>query len=243
VEMDTRPYEIQYAETGRWAVAASAEQKVYQYEHNTKKCSFSHSKAVHVRYNPTPFAKGTMRFAHYGILDSNKQVVLKKFIFSRGPEYDIIEAKEMVRTQSAARYFAQQFNCTKHSSIPTMEVAELMVLCYGNEIWTMEALITGKYEKWNNNAEYIDDSAHGPQALSHFSWHFSAGEMLLVDLQGVQEGHKFIFTDPAFHTIDSVGFGELNMGTKGFDSYFKGHTCSHICNGMGLRPHPCQLKR
>lgn len=45
----------------------------------------------------------------------------------------------------------------------------------------------GGYSKFNSNTGWADNStswARAMQALSHFSYHFSAGELLLCDLQG-----------------------------------------------------------
>jgi hypothetical protein len=67
------------------------------------------------------------------------------------------------------------------------------------------------------------------QAFSHFSYLFSGNQLMLVDVQGVQKGSEYMLTDPAFHTIDGVGYGETNLGEKGMESFLKSHTCSPAC--------------
>jgi hypothetical protein len=46
---------------------------------------------------------------------------------------------------------------------------------------------------------------HTPQAFSHFTYSFTQGTALCVDIQGVAD----LYTDPQIHTLDGQGYGEL----------------------------------
>lgn len=45
---------------------------------------------------------------------------------------------------------------------------------------------------------------HTPQAFSHFTYSFTQGTALCVDIQGVAD----LYTDPQIHTLDGQGYGE-----------------------------------
>ena len=71
-----------------------------------------------------------------------------------------------------------------------------------------------------------------PQAFSHFTFDASAGQQLIVDIQGVGD----LYTDPAVHSADQQGFGSGNMGPDGMLSFFLTHQCTALCQSFGLQP-------
>lgn len=53
-----------------------------------------------------------------------------------------------------------------------------------------------------------------------------------------------IFTDPQIHTLDGRGFGDGNLGLRGFALFFRTHSCNALCKSMGAcmeqhKPGPC----
>lgn len=51
--------------------------------------------------------------------------------------------------------------------------------------YAFESFIAGKYHKWNTNAGWLDSrSRHTPQAFSFFSYRFTNGHYMVVDIQG-----------------------------------------------------------
>ena len=62
------------------------------------------------------------------------------------------------------------------------------------------------------------------QAFSHFSWHHTGGQKLVMDVQGVGD----VYTDPQIITAEGgrYGFGGLDSGTTGLIHF----ACSHVCN-------------
>jgi hypothetical protein len=65
--------------------------------------------------------------------------------------------------------------------------------------------------------------------------------LMVVDLQGIinkteSEETRIVLTDPAIHCVDPTRFGNMNLGTKGMQNFFKRHTCNKFCAGLGLEP-------
>lgn len=54
---------------------------------------------------------------------------------------------------------------------------------------------------------------------------------MVVDVQGVGD----LYTDPQLHSADGEGFGEGNLGIRGFALYFSTHICTPLCRWLGLR--------
>ena len=109
--------------------------------------------------------------------------------------------------------------------------------------------MAGDYKKHNNNTGFVanlnmsnderDAVRSTPQAFSHFTAALTRGEMIVVDVQGVDD----LYTDPQVHSVmlsDSEKFGVGNMNFMGIASFFSTHVCNDVCRHMGLAPfsHP-----
>ena len=68
------------------------------------------------------------------------------------------------------------------------------------------------------------------QAFSHFSFHFSKGKLVIVDIQGI----KNIMTDPAIQSIEQA-FGSTDLGTYGIYKFLKNHQCTKYCKLLNLK--------
>merc|ERR1711968_27131 len=53
-----------------------------------------------------------------------------------------------------------------------------------------------EYRKFNSNTAHIDEQYDTMQALSHYSYHQSDGQRIVLDLQGGYYGDYYILTDP-----------------------------------------------
>lgn len=75
------------------------------------------------------------------------------------------------------------------------------------------------------------------QALSHFSYDYSDGQLLLCDLQGtIRSGGKgAVLTDPVILSC-SHSYGKTDLGPKGISTFFARHTCSSFCDGNWKLP-------
>jgi elongation factor 2 kinase len=110
----------------------------------------------------------------------------------------------------------------------------------GKPLYACESRLKGKWEKWSNNDGWVGpDDQNTPQAFSHFTYWYSQGKMIVVDLQGVcvstPDGNQtYILTDPQIHSHDKVGYGKGNNGQEGFNKFFGTHKCNEICVGLSL---------
>lgn len=95
------------------------------------------------------------------------------------------------------------------------------------------------FEKFNSNSGWVSrDRAMWNlvmQSLSHFSYDHSRRQLVLCDLQGGIYKDGAILTDPVI--VSKTGcFGPTDLGIKGIDSFFAGHTCNQYCRASWLKP-------
>lgn len=101
------------------------------------------------------------------------------------------------------------------------------------EYVAIEPYLHGEYDKYNSNGGYEDTTAAVMNAFSHWTWHVSGHKYLVCDLQGVQNGSKYILTDPCIHSLDGR-FGATDLGVVGMEKFFESHDCSVICEALKL---------
>ncbi|KAM7194152.1 hypothetical protein V8F20_008072 [Naviculisporaceae sp. PSN 640] len=74
------------------------------------------------------------------------------------------------------------------------------------------------------------------QALSHFSYHVTSGQLVLCDLQGGINDEVFVLADPAVVSRVEGVWGVTDMGPKGIRGFFRSHTCNEYCRSHWTRP-------
>jgi len=95
------------------------------------------------------------------------------------------------------------------------------------------AIERGSYVKHNNNAGSLDfDGLHRatPNAFSRFTFHASRGELMVVDIQGVDD----VYTDPQVHSLKGDDFGDGNLGLTGLALFFSTSLYDGLCSQLGL---------
>lgn len=96
------------------------------------------------------------------------------------------------------------------------------------------------YEKFNSNTGW--SSSRDPRtvetlgALSHFSYHVSAGQYLLCDLQGNSNGGDVILSDAVVMSVTAGKFGPSDLGPAGISTFFSQHYCGRHCRREWQRP-------
>lgn len=122
---------------------------------------------------------------------------------------------------------------------------ELEGMCFAKgEAFIIERKINGEFEKFNSNTGWSCGSSCLPDALSHWSWVHTKGEMLLCDLQGHRgrpggpkcngvEVYYYLFTDPVVMT-PTGRFGCADLGREGIETFFQHHKCNSLCESLGL---------
>lgn len=71
------------------------------------------------------------------------------------------------------------------------------------------------------------------QALSHYSYHTSGGQVLLCDLQGgiLPDGSGIVLTDPVILSRDR-SYGVTDLGPEGMSTFFSRHVCNVFCHPL-----------
>lgn len=132
----------------------------------------------------------------------------------------------------------------------------VMRLGRSKRFYNIEPFLPGRYQKFNDNFDYVHPSTrfvqsednsemskrrldhvlatrkHSQlaQAFSHFTYHWSRGKCIVVDIQGVGS----YYTDPQIHTYDGRGFGLGNLGQRGINAFIKHHRCYRDCKHLNL---------
>eukprot|EP00930_Biecheleria_cincta_P074284 TRINITY_DN6148_c0_g3_i1.p1 TRINITY_DN6148_c0_g3~~TRINITY_DN6148_c0_g3_i1.p1 ORF type:complete len:2010 (+),score=360.50 TRINITY_DN6148_c0_g3_i1:98-6127(+) len=103
----------------------------------------------------------------------------------------------------------------------------------------IEPFIEGNFRKYNSNNGWVppEDTSRNKnavrdymQALSHYSWHWSSGDILLCDLQGAFQDNTFVLTCPAIHSTQAGHFGKTDLGIAGQAAFLDTHECSAWCH-------------
>ena len=191
-----------------------------------------------------PFSEGCERYAYF-LYDED---VKMKYVAKLRKEF--IESKNMLEDYSkelesitVCHHIANEFDERIVNIVPKDKTNILLnyIHCYIYEVlspkpkyYYVENYIPGKYIKYNNNAGWIRtniaDQTLVAQAFSHFSYQYTQGYLMIVDLQGVGG----FLTDPQIHCLDEDKFGIGNFGYIGFIKFFLTHKCNKYCKELGL---------
>lgn len=142
-------------------------------------------------------------------------------------------------SQAVASYLAKEFSLRYPESPIEFVQAQLLDLgesSFPFRFMALEPWIPGKYEKKTSNAGQIAKDSDLAQAFSHFTWDRTEGDIMVVDIQGVEN----TLTDPQIHCQDIDRFGRGNLCCKGMDAFFLNHVCNDICHTLKLQAHPHQ---
>lgn len=194
--------------------------------------------------SPNPFAEGMMRYAFY-----MKDVELEENLVGKIPKilddnYNVESMKNDCESLVIFEHLISEFNerivwrC-QSTEQPLLNVVhsyiyEIITPNYPYKYIWVENLLEGDYKKYNNNAGWYDPTKSNynelAQAFSHFSWQFTNGYLIIVDLQGPYGA----FTDPQIHCHDHRKFGGGNFGEFGMIKFFMTHKCNHYCEDLEL---------
>lgn len=196
------------------------------------------------RLAPNPFGEGGQRISYYSLRMPSDKVVLKQFIMT-GKDIDLRKNYMMcMETQTMAAFFASEFN--KISPKDLCKPIEYLAVCVVQFVkdglpiyYNMEDLLPdydSSFIKWSNNSSYVNHASYSNtiDAFSHWSYIKSAKYLMVVDLQGIDKGDKYLLTDPAIHCEDVMRFGATNLSEDGISMYLKRHKCNSVCIKLGL---------
>ncbi|XP_058439983.1 transient receptor potential cation channel subfamily M member 6 isoform X2 [Marmota monax] len=147
-----------------------------------------------------------------------------------------------IQQQRAAQKLIYTFNQVKPQTIPyTPRFLEVfLIYCHSANQWlTIEKYMTGEFRKYNNNnGDEIAPSNTLEElmlAFSHWTYEYTRGELLVLDLQGVGEN----LTDPSVIKPEDkqsrgMVFGPANLGEDAIRSFIAKHRCNSCCRKLKL---------
>jgi len=98
------------------------------------------------------------------------------------------------------------------------------------------------WQRFNSNSGWArkgDSSGWNgiAQALSHFSYHVTGGQLLLCDLQGGSTRQGLVLSDPVIHSRGGQRvFGVTDLGVNGINTFFHRHRCTERCRPEWAQP-------
>lgn len=72
-------------------------------------------------------------------------------------------------------------------------------------------------------------------AFSHWTFDFSGGSYMVLDMQGAEYRDGIIISDPAVISIDQ-SFGMTDQGAAAILGFFSHHKCNHFCSPLWRKP-------
>ncbi|CAB1339166.1 unnamed protein product [Coregonus sp. 'balchen'] len=151
-------------------------------------------------------------------------------------------ALKEIQQQRAAQKLTFAFNQIRPKTIPySPRFLEVFLLyCHSAGQWfAIEECITGEFRKFNNNngdeivpTNLLEETM---LAFSHWTYEYTRGELLVLDLQGVGE----ILTDPSVIKSGEKGsydmiFGPANLGDDAIRNFRAKHHCNSCCRKLKL---------
>uniref|UniRef100_A0A663LR64 non-specific serine/threonine protein kinase n=1 Tax=Athene cunicularia TaxID=194338 RepID=A0A663LR64_ATHCN len=189
-------------------------------------------------------------WSEYDILKSGHLYIIKSFLPEVVNTWSSIYKEDTVlhlclreiQQQRAAQKLTFAFNQMKPKSIPySPRFLEVFLLyCHSAGQWfAVEECMTGEFRKYNNNNgdEIIPTNMleEVMLAFSHWTYEYTRGELLVLDLQGVGEN----LTDPSVikagekRSYDMV-FGPANLGEDAIKNFRAKHHCNSCCRKLKL---------
>ncbi|KAM5172775.1 transient receptor potential cation channel subfamily M member 7-like [Mantella aurantiaca] len=147
-----------------------------------------------------------------------------------------------IQQQRAAQKLLFAFNQMKPKAIPyTPKFLEVFLLyCHTVGQWfTIEECMVGRFRKYNNNTgnETVPSNKLEKTmlAFSHWTYEYTRGEFLVLDLQGVGEN----LTDPSVikageRRLNDMVFGPANLGDDAIKNFCAKHQCNTCCRHLKL---------
>ncbi|XP_051513447.1 transient receptor potential cation channel subfamily M member 7-like isoform X2 [Myxocyprinus asiaticus] len=189
-------------------------------------------------------------WSEYDILKPGHLYIVKSFLPEVVNTWQTIYKEDTVlhlclreiQQQRAAQKLTFAFNQIRPKTIPySPRFLEVFLLyCHSAGQWfAIEECITGEFRKFNNNngdeivpTNLLEETM---LAFSHWTYEYTRGELLVLDLQGVGE----ILTDPSVIKSGEKGsynmiFGPANLGDDAIRNFRTKHHCNSCCRKLRL---------
>ncbi|KAL4631099.1 alpha-protein kinase 1 [Arapaima gigas] len=201
-------------------------------------------------YIGDPLGKQGMQRAAFWVQFLHQDELLGKYV---GKEY--LSAKELhyhfsdVERQMTAQHYVTEFNKRLYEKRMAMQIffipSEVLLILEDNVIvgcMTVEPYMLGDFVKLTNNTTKVVRDYKATDygiAFGHFTFEFSGGTEVVVDLQGwvTANGKGLTYlTDPQIHSLKTPG-SRTNFGERGIKNFLKvqhGPECNEICKKLSL---------
>uniref|UniRef100_A0A3Q3KXC3 non-specific serine/threonine protein kinase n=1 Tax=Mastacembelus armatus TaxID=205130 RepID=A0A3Q3KXC3_9TELE len=189
-------------------------------------------------------------WSEYDILKPGHLYIVKSFLPEVVQTWQSIYKEDTVlhlclreiQQQRAAQKLTFAFNQVRPKTIPySPRFLEVFLLyCHSAGQWfAIEECITGEFRKFNNNngdeivpTNLLEETM---LAFSHWTYEYTRGELLVLDLQGVGE----TLTDPSVIKSGEKGsydmiFGPANLGDDAIRNFRAKHHCNSCCRKLKL---------
>lgn len=192
-----------------------------------------------------PFAQGAFRWVAKGTytlgLRDGQACVVKWFktgaVFSN--DYFMLDIKAVDKALEFVNKFNELglINKLVKINVPTVWTFEDGPGPWPGQKALCEPFIQN-YQKFNSNSGWNDESERWGQvmqALSHFSYHLSGGNLVLCDIQGGIYSREIVLSDPVILSRTRQ-YGVTDLGPEGISSFFFQHNCNNFCRPNWTRP-------
>mmetsp|Transcript_158349 Transcript_158349/g.288771 ORF Transcript_158349/g.288771 Transcript_158349/m.288771 type:complete len:349 (+) Transcript_158349:67-1113(+) len=157
-------------------------------------------------------------------------------VFKTGGVYeDTFFSADMKASESAVE-FVEAFRA--YARPFTIRINKPAVWSYSNGSKAGQRVLVephiANFIKFNSNTGKADNAYEVIQALSHFSYHHSRGEMCLCDLQGGYSNHEYTLSDVVILSR-AKKFGGTDLGLQGIENFFHHHRCNRFCNASWIK--------
>ncbi|NXI63998.1 ALPK1 kinase, partial [Anseranas semipalmata] len=154
-----------------------------------------------------------------------------------------------VERQMTAQYYVMEFNKRLYEQkVPTQifYIPSAVLLILENRTIkgcvSVEPYILGEFVKLSNNTKVVKNEYKATEyglAYGHFSYEYSNGTEVVVDLQGWVTGNGkglIYLTDPQIHSVNSKDVSRSNFGKRGIYYFFNNQhvECNEICRCLSL---------
>ena len=185
------------------------------------------------------FAAGGIRYAHRACTATTAKLVAKDFQASENSlAMHIAEYRGHQLATCMAYVFCRELRIDPHTfeyvTVELFEAASAPPQL--STVYSVELFVDGKFKKFNSNAGFVDESHPMANAFSHFSYVYSRGACMVVDVQGWMLGPEhYLLTDPGVQTPDRETLPTpTNLGMKGITQFLKVHRCNKFCEKLRL---------
>eukprot|EP01104_Vermistella_antarctica_P004308 TRINITY_DN14785_c0_g1_i1.p1 TRINITY_DN14785_c0_g1~~TRINITY_DN14785_c0_g1_i1.p1 ORF type:complete len:285 (+),score=27.78 TRINITY_DN14785_c0_g1_i1:89-943(+) len=192
-------------------------------------------------YTPEPFAEGAFRYVCRGIYQEGErkgEECVAKYFKTNAQVYEASYFDADIKVVDKTLDILSKFNAgpflKKH------------IMLNQPEVWTQEEegykLLVEPYisnwEKFNSNSGWANSDTPWPQvmqAVSHYSYHITKGDVVLCDLQGGIYSNGVVLTDPVILSR-SKAYGPTDLGSEGISTFFARHQCNGYCKKHWMKP-------